>query len=71
MYIACQTRDGKLDELFCHENQQWTPALSHYRVSLYQGTESDLMAILEKASEETSSTRCHMHVNGMTKTLDE
>ena len=28
LYIACQCRDGNLDEFFKYENQPWPPALS-------------------------------------------
>ena len=27
LYIACQTRDGNLDEFFSYENQPWPPSL--------------------------------------------
>lgn len=40
LYIGCQTRDGNLEEFFCHENQAYPPALSDCG-NLYLGTKSD------------------------------
>ena len=42
LYIACQTRDGNLDEFFRYENQAYPPSLSRGG-SLYTGTKSDLL----------------------------
>ena len=28
IYIACQCRDGDLDNFFAHENDSWPPALA-------------------------------------------
>jgi len=57
LYISCQTRDGKLEEFFRHENQA-CPALSDGG-SLY--TKNDLLACLEEVSDakiETPVTTC-------------
>ena len=42
LYIACQTRDGNLDEFFCHENQPYPPSLSQGGY-LRSGNKSDLL----------------------------
>jgi len=42
LYIACQTRDGNLDDFFMHENQPYPPSLSHAG-RLRTGTKSDLL----------------------------
>ncbi|KAK0146492.1 hypothetical protein N1851_014183 [Merluccius polli] len=47
LYIACQSRDGNLDEFFRHENQACPPALSDGCGGLYQGVKSDLLSCLE------------------------
>ncbi|KAL8561151.1 hypothetical protein ACOMHN_054522 [Nucella lapillus] len=60
MYIGCQTRDGNLEEFFCHENQACPPALSDGG-SLCTGTKSDLLTCLEEVSDaktETPVTTC-------------
>ncbi|KAL8623394.1 hypothetical protein ACOMHN_060264 [Nucella lapillus] len=46
MYIGCRTRDGNLEEFFCHEIQECPPALSDGG-SLCTGTKSDLLTCLE------------------------
>ena len=46
LYVACQIREGNLDEFFSHENQSVPPSLSrdgHLRL----GTKSDIVGILE------------------------
>jgi len=50
LYIGCQTRDGNLEEFFCHENQACPPALSDGN-NLYLGTKSDLLACLDDLHE--------------------
>ena len=45
--IACQSRNGDIDEFFSHENQSYPPSLSH-QGSLRLGTKSDLIACLCK-----------------------
>ena len=46
-YIACQTRDGDLDNFFKHENHAYPPSLSMLG-KLRFGTKSDLVQCLEK-----------------------
>lgn len=46
LYVACQIRDGDLDEFFEHENQACPPSLSHLG-KLRHGTKSDLVDCLE------------------------
>ena len=50
LYIACQTRDGDLDNFFRHENHPFPPSLSTYG-QLRQGKKSDLMTCLEQKLE--------------------
>ena len=50
LYIACQARDGNLDEFFAHENQSFPPSLS-VNGKLRFGTKSDLLTCLEKLVE--------------------
>lgn len=60
LYIGCQTRDGNLEEFFCHENQACPPALSDGG-NLFTGTKSDLITCLEEISDaktETPVTTC-------------
>ena len=47
LYIACQTREGNLDNFFKHENHAYPPALSQLG-KLRFGTKSDLTECLEK-----------------------
>ena len=53
LYIGCQTRDGNLDEFFCHENQSCPPSLS-VAGKLHLGTKSDLLVCLEDISAAQS-----------------
>ena len=53
LYIACQTRDGNLDEFFRHENQSCPPSLSDMG-KLRLGGKSDLLACLENLSAAKS-----------------
>ena len=46
LYVACQTRDGDIDEFFRHENHAYPPALSSYG-QLRKGKKSDLIPCLE------------------------
>ena len=50
LYIGCQTREGNLEEFFCHENQAYPPALSDGG-NLYLGTKSDLLSCLQAVSD--------------------
>ena len=45
LYIACQTRDGNLNDFFRYENQVCPPSLSQSG-SLFAGTKSDLLDCL-------------------------
>lgn len=46
LYIACQCRDGNLDEFFKFENQPWPPALAQ-NDQLKGGQKADLVKCLE------------------------
>jgi len=46
LYVACQVRDGNLEEFFCHENQSCPPSLSD-RGILRLGKKSDIVTCLE------------------------
>ena len=48
-YIACQSREGDLDDFFRHENQACPPSLSQFG-NLRLGSKSDLVC-LEKVAE--------------------
>ena len=50
LYIACQTRDGNLEEFFRHENQACPPSLS-VGGRLHLGTKSDMLVCLENYSK--------------------
>ena len=54
LYIACQSRDGNLDDFFCHENQPCPPLLSHLG-KLRQGTKADLLSCLENCIQSAPS----------------
>ena len=45
LYIACQVRDGNLEEFFKYENQPWTPSLSQ-NGELRGGQKADLAKCL-------------------------
>ena len=46
LYVACQVRDGNLEEFFSHENQSCPPSLSD-RGKLRLGKKSDIIHCLE------------------------
>ena len=50
LYIACQARDGNLQDFFRHENQACPPSLSQLG-KLRQGTKADLMECLESYTD--------------------
>ena len=50
LYIGCQTREGNLEDFFCHENQAYPLALSGDG-KLHLGTKSDLLTCLIDHSE--------------------
>ena len=54
LYIACQSRDGDLEEFFHHENQVCPPSLSQYG-NLRLGSKSDLLQCLEKCAESKAN----------------
>lgn len=54
LYVACQTRDGDMDNFFSHENQPFPPSLSSYG-QLRQGKKSDLMGCLESRAQSTGT----------------
>ena len=49
LYIACQSREGKLEEFFKFENQPWPPSLSKSG-EMRSGKKSDLLPPLEGLS---------------------
>lgn len=49
LYIACQNRDGDIEEFFQFENQPWPPSLSQLG-KLRSGTKSDLVKCLPTPS---------------------
>jgi hypothetical protein len=50
LYVACQVRNGNLDEFFVHENSAFPPSLSQFG-NLRFGTKSDLVSCLEVYSQ--------------------
>lgn len=50
LYIACQSRNGNLDEFFCHENQPCPPSLSQ-NGKLRLVNKADLLHCLENCLE--------------------
>ena len=57
LYVACQSRDGDLDEFFRHENHPYPPALSNLG-ALRFGSKSDLLSCIctdVKATHDISS----------------
>lgn len=53
LYIACQSRDGNLQDFFRHENQACPPSLSQLG-KLRSGTKADLMQCLQRFCEARS-----------------
>ena len=45
--IACQSRDGDLDQFFKHENQGCPPSLSQHGSLRLPGNKSDLLQCIE------------------------
>ena len=54
LYIACQSRDGNLDEFFHHENQSYPPSLSAFG-SICQTNKSDLLHCLKEMVDTTTN----------------
>lgn len=52
LYIACQNREGNLEDFFKFENQPWPPSLSQME-QLQGGTKADLVKCLSDASSQT------------------
>ena len=52
LYIACQNREGNLEDFFKFENQPWPPSLSQMG-QLRGGTKADLVKCLSDASSQT------------------
>lgn len=60
LYIACQVRDGNLNEFFKHENTAFPPSLSKHG-ELRSGTKSDLIGCLLESipqSEASENVDC-------------
>ena len=64
LYVACQTRDGNLDNFFSHENHPFPPSLSSYG-QLRFGKKSDLISCLEQQIESTHDVRPETQVSIM------
>jgi len=52
MFIACQHRDGDLDNVFAHENHSWPPSLAD-NDEMRSSSKSDLMEPLDKLCENS------------------
>ena len=50
IYIACQPREGDLQDFFSHENQPWPPLLSQ-QGKLRKGNKADLIRCLQGTTE--------------------
>ena len=59
LYIACQNRDGNLDELFSHDNDSYPPSISK-NGDLIPGSKSDLLHCLEKFNKEAANDNMTM-----------
>ena len=55
LYIACQSREGNLQEFFKHENHPWPPSLAQAS-RLREGQKSDLVKCMEKTSTPTAES---------------
>ena len=55
LYIACQSREGNLEDFFKHENQPWPPALSKGG-ALRPGNKADLLVELEAMARPVDTT---------------
>ncbi len=53
LYIACQSRDGNLDEFFRHENQAYPPSLSAFS-SMRKTNKADLLHCLKEMVDTTT-----------------
>ena len=50
LYIACQSREGDLQDFFKHENQPWPPSLSQHG-QLRQGNKAELVQCLQSSTK--------------------
>ena len=60
LYIACQVRDGNLDEFFSHEHKTFPPSLSKDGM-LHTGNKSDILSSLDDiqdTSQDKPSIEC-------------
>ena len=55
LYIACQSREGKLQAFFKHENHLWPPSLAQAS-RLREDQRSDRVKCMEKASAPTAES---------------
>ena len=55
LYIACQFRDGNLEDFFKYENQPWPPSLSQFG-QLSEGQKADLINCLTSLSAQVPTT---------------
>ena len=55
LYIACQSREGNLQEFFKHENHPWPPSLAQAS-RLREGQKSDLVNCMEKTATPTAES---------------
>ncbi|XP_065060733.1 uncharacterized protein LOC135687992 [Rhopilema esculentum] len=55
LYIACQFRDGNLEDFFKYENQPWPPSLSQFG-QLREGQKADLINCLTSLSAQVPTT---------------
>ena len=53
LHIACQSREGNLQEFSKHENHPWPPSLEQVS-RLREGQKSDLVKCMEKTSTPTA-----------------
>ena len=60
LHIACQVRDGNLDEFFSHENGSYPPSTSE-NGDLMPGSKSDLLHCLEKFYKEAATDNMTMN----------
>ena len=59
LYIACQVRDGDLDEFFKHENTSFPPSLSK-NGDLRSGSKSDLIGCLSEVVTAPNNNDVHV-----------
>ena len=59
LYIACQNRDGNLDEFFSHENDSYPPSIFK-NGDLIPGSKSDLLHCLKKFNKGAATDNMTM-----------